>query len=55
MNTKLQTGISLFQGKVVPSGLFGVAKNESGFQVLDNILLTWDFFKLLKVKPVNIA
>lgn len=51
----LQTGISLFQGKVIPNSLVGVAKNELGFQVLDEMLLTWGFSKLLEVKPVNIA
>lgn len=52
---ELQAGINLFQGKVVPNSLIGVAKNELGFQVLDKILLIWDFSKLFKVKPVNIT
>lgn len=50
---ELKTGISLFQGKVVPSSLVGVAKNKPSFQVLDEMLLIWDFSKLLEVKPVN--
>lgn len=44
-----------FSGQVVPSSLFGVAKNELGFQLLGKILLIWDFSKLLKVKPVNVT
>lgn len=42
-----------FSGQGWPHSLIGVAKNELGFQ--DEILLIWDFSKLLKVKPVNIT
>lgn len=48
-NYGTQAGIVLFQGRAVPSGLLKVVKNESGFQVLDKMLLFGIFTNCLRL------